>query len=181
MNKFIPVLLIGLLSACATQQQKPVAVIETAPTPAPVKEAEPEKMQVTDAAVEAAPVKQAAVAAEPAKEAEDLLAKRSIFFDFDKFEIKPEYQALIEAHGQYLAKHPASQAVLEGSADERGSREYNLALGQKRAVSVMNALKGLGATESQMETISFGEDKPMVEGHDEDAWSHNRRTDIKYK
>lgn len=108
------------------------------------------------------------------------LAQRRIHFDFDSAAIRDEYRALLEAHAAYLKQEPSAAVVLHGHTDERGSREYNLALGQRRAESVLRALNLLGVTESRMEAVSFGEEKPLVEGQNEMAWSQNRRTEIHY-
>lgn len=106
--------------------------------------------------------------------------ERSVFFDFDKFDIKPEFNGLVEAHGKYLAANPGLAVKVEGNADERGSKEYNLALGQKRAESVVRALKTFGAGDKQLEPVSWGEEKPVATGHDEAAFSKNRRADVTY-
>ena len=103
-----------------------------------------------------------------------------IYFDYDQAEIKPEFTAVLQAHGQRLATNASLQVRLEGHTDERGSREYNIALGQKRSESVKNLMLLLGATEVQIETVSFGKEKPKVEGHDESAWTVNRRVEIIY-
>jgi peptidoglycan-associated lipoprotein len=109
------------------------------------------------------------------------LSKRSIYFDFDSFVVKPEFQATVEAHGKFLVANANRRVTIEGNADERGSREYNLALGQKRAEAVKSRLRLLGVPESQMETVSFGEEKPVATGADEAAWAQNRRADLNYK
>jgi peptidoglycan-associated lipoprotein len=109
-----------------------------------------------------------------------LLSKRNIFFDYDTFIVAPEYKALIEAHARYLQANRGARMRIEGNTDERGSREYNLALGQKRADGVKRALVVLGAFETQIETVSFGEEKPRAEGSTEEAWRMNRRADIAY-
>jgi peptidoglycan-associated lipoprotein len=109
------------------------------------------------------------------------LSKKSVFFDFDSFVVKPEYQSVVEAHGKYLAANAGRQVVVEGNTDERGGREYNLALGQKRAEAVKQRLVLLGARESQIETVSFGKEKPRATGSTEEAWAQNRRADIVYK
>jgi peptidoglycan-associated lipoprotein len=115
------------------------------------------------------------------KDPNSLLSKRIVYFDFDKSAIKPDARALIEAHAQFLKDHAQAKVVLQGNTDERGSREYNMALGQRRADSVKQAMAVLGAKDDQMETVSFGEEKPAAEGHDEAAWQQNRRTEIHYK
>ncbi|NDY91632.1 peptidoglycan-associated lipoprotein Pal [Ideonella sp. TBM-1] len=107
--------------------------------------------------------------------------ERSVYFDFDKFDIKPEFNGLVELHGRYLASNPSLAIKVEGNADERGSKEYNLALGQKRAESVVRALKSFGAGDKQMEAISWGEEKPVATGGNEAAWGKNRRADVVYK
>lgn len=108
------------------------------------------------------------------------LSKRVIYFMYDSAEIKPEYVPVIEAHAVFLANHPQVQVVLEGHADERGSREYNVALGEQRAESIARKLAVQGATESQLRTVSYGEEKPVSYGHDESAWQLNRRVEIVY-
>lgn len=106
--------------------------------------------------------------------------ERSIYFDFDVFTIKPDYLKLVEQHGNYLLSKPALSIRIEGNADERGNSEYNLALGQKRAQAVLQALKTYGVTESQMEAVSWGKERPKATGHDESAWKENRRADLVY-
>lgn len=105
---------------------------------------------------------------------------RSIYYDFDRSLVKDEYRSIIESHGGYLAGKPGAKVTIEGNCDERGSREYNLALGQRRADSVKAKLKLLGVSEGQIETVSWGKEKPRAKGHDEAAWAENRRSDIVY-
>ena len=109
------------------------------------------------------------------------LAKRSIFFQYDSFVVQPEYQSVVEAHARYLSANRDKHVVIEGNTDERGSREYNLALGQKRADAVRRALATLGVDDNQMESISFGEEKPRAVGADETSFAENRRADISYR
>jgi peptidoglycan-associated lipoprotein len=106
---------------------------------------------------------------------------RVVYFDFDSFVIKPEYQDLIAQHAHYLQSHTASHVTLEGNTDERGSREYNLALGQKRAEAVQRVLVLDGASSSQIESVSFGAEKPADPGHDEGAYAKNRRVEFRYR
>lgn len=113
--------------------------------------------------------------------ADSPLAQRRLLFDYDSAAIRDEYRAVLEAHAQFIKGNPAARAILQGHADERGSREYNLALGQRRAESVLKALNLLGVSEMQMEAVSFGEEKPIAEGHDESAWQQNRRTEVVYE
>jgi peptidoglycan-associated lipoprotein len=109
-----------------------------------------------------------------------LSQKRSVYFEFDEFVIKDEYKATVEAHAKYLQGNKVLKVTLQGNSDERGTREYNIALAQKRADSVKKLMQLLGATEIQIETVSFGKEKPRREGHDEASWAENRRVDIVY-
>jgi len=115
------------------------------------------------------------------KDPKSPLAQRRLLFDYDSSAIRDEYRTLLEMHAKYLIKENSARLILQGHADERGSREYNLALGQRRAESVYNALNLLGVTDAQMEAVSLGEEKPVAEGHDESAWAQNRRTEILYQ
>ena len=117
---------------------------------------------------------------DPRKDPASPLSKRSIHFDFDSFVVKDEYRPLLEAHAGYLMSKRDARVILQGNADERGSREYNLALGQKRAEAVRKALAVLGVGDAQMEAISFGEEKPRNEADTEAAYAENRRTDVVY-
>jgi peptidoglycan-associated lipoprotein len=110
----------------------------------------------------------------------DISTGRSVYFDFDKALVKPEFSGLVERHGKYLTTNPKVSIKIEGNTDERGSAEYNLALGQKRAEAVRQALKVYGVKEMQMEAISWGSEKPKTAGHDESAWAQNRRADLQY-
>ena len=110
-----------------------------------------------------------------------VLAQRSIYFDLDKYEVKAEYQDLVAAHAKYLVANKGFKVLLQGNTDERGSREYNLSLGQKRSDAVKRSLIVLGAKEEQIESVSLGEEKPKNPGHDEGAWADNRRADILYR
>ena len=173
-------LLTALLGACSST---PVA----APTPAarPV------------AATAAAPVAQpapAVLAARPSPSStvatvslpayldpkSDISTARSVYFDFDMALVKPEFSGLVERHSRFLTSNPHVSIKIEGNTDERGSAEYNLALGQKRAQAVLQALKIYGVKETQMEAISWGREKPKTAGHDESAWAQNRRADLQY-
>jgi peptidoglycan-associated lipoprotein len=109
-----------------------------------------------------------------------LAKERSVYFGFDDVTIGQEYQALIEKHGKYLAASPSLKIKIEGNADERGSAEYNLALGQRRAEATRKALKLMGVRDGQMEAISWGEERPRDKGHDDSSYSQNRRADLVY-
>jgi peptidoglycan-associated lipoprotein len=104
--------------------------------------------------------------------------KRSVYFEYDKYEVKPEYRALLESHARWLKANPRARLTVEGNADERGSREYNVALGQRRAESVTKMLVLMGAKPEQIEAVSWGEEKPRSTGHDEKSFSENRRDDF---
>jgi peptidoglycan-associated lipoprotein len=109
-----------------------------------------------------------------------ILSRRSIYFDYDSFDIKPEYRDLVAAHARFLAGNRAFKMLIQGNTDERGSREYNLALGQKRADAVKKQMVLLGAHEEQVEAVSLGEEKPKNTGQGEDVWAENRRSDMLY-
>ena len=103
-----------------------------------------------------------------------------IYYDFDSSAIHPDDRVVVEAHAQLLARHPEAEVVLEGHADERGSREYNVALGERRAIGVRDMLRLLGVGDHQVRTVSYGEERPATFGHDEEAWSRNRRVEFAY-
>ncbi|WP_197744322.1 peptidoglycan-associated lipoprotein Pal [Candidatus Nitrosacidococcus tergens] len=109
-----------------------------------------------------------------------ILATRVFYFKFDSSEIEEDDRTAIEAHGNYLAKHPDTVVTLEGHTDEQGAREYNLALGERRANTVKNLILLMGATEDQVKVVSYGEEHPAVEGHNISAWKLNRRVEIVY-
>ncbi|MCA1977728.1 MAG: peptidoglycan-associated lipoprotein Pal [Thiobacillus sp.] len=108
------------------------------------------------------------------------LSKRSIYFDYDSFVVKDEYRPALEAHAAFLLANKGAHVILQGNTDERGSREYNLALGQRRAEAVRKALAVLGVSDAQLEAVSFGEEKPRKEGDSEEAYAENRRVDVVY-
>jgi len=162
-----------LLGACASQQTA------EAPQPAPAPQAAAPAPAPAPAPM-AQPVEQPKMAMNPLHDPNSILAKRSVYFDFDKSDIKSEFQPLVEAHAGYMTGHASATVRIEGNCDERGSREYNLALGQRRADSVRKAMVLLGVSDERIETISWGEEKPRSMGHNEAAWSQNRRSDIIY-
>ncbi|WP_205617505.1 peptidoglycan-associated lipoprotein Pal [Pelomicrobium methylotrophicum] len=168
--------LTGLLAGCAStplEEQKPAAVEDRATGAQRPDTAQP--------GTDTRPAGGAAVAADPLKDPSNILSKRSIYYDFDSFLVKDEYKPIVQAHANYLRQHSERQVILQGNADERGSREYNLALGQKRAESVKRMMELLGVSASRIETVSFGEEKPRCTEHNEACWSQNRRTDIVYR
>lgn len=117
----------------------------------------------------------------PLDDPSSLLSRRTVYFDFDSSQIEDADRATIEAHSQYLAGHGAAAITLEGHADERGSREYNIALGERRANAVRQLMTLIGAAGQQIRTVSYGEERPVAEGHSEDSWRLNRRVEIIYR
>lgn len=120
-------------------------------------------------------------AIDPLEDPDSLLAQRSVFFDYDSFTIDEQYRPIVEAHARYLVENPTRKIVLEGNTDDRGSREYNLALGQKRAEAVRRAMSVLGVSDEQVEAVSFGEERPRTVSQTEEAYAENRRTDLVYQ
>ena len=177
-NEFIkiaPALLAGLiLAGCGTTggkddvQQPPAAVEDRA--------AGADTTGASGAWSEAA----SKYSGDPLNDPDSLLSKRTILFAFDSAEIAAEYRDVVAAHAEYLAGNPSVTVTLEGHADERGSREYNIGLGERRAKSVQDLLSVQGAASGQTQTISYGEERPVVMGHDESAWSQNRRVELVY-
>ena len=175
-----------LLAACGTTKMPDEAATTMAtaapvvatPTPAPAAAATPSATaQSTVTSVDLA--KSQAAAAAAAAALMTLPSQRVVYFDFDSYVIRSEFQPTLEGFARVLGANAGKQLVIEGHADERGSREYNLALGQKRATAVLNSLKLLGAKEGQMEAVSFGEERPAATGNDESAWAKNRRAELK--
>jgi peptidoglycan-associated lipoprotein len=187
MNKiFWPILLALTLSACGTKGGTQATVEDrtgaqpgaTTATAAPAGGAESTGLGGTGVAGSALAGSDAS--ADPRKDPASPLSKRSIFFDFDSYVVKAEYRPALEAHAGYLLSKRDARVILQGNADERGSREYNLALGQKRAEAVRRALAVLGVSDAQMEAVSFGEEKPRNESDTEAGYAENRRTDVVY-
>jgi len=109
------------------------------------------------------------------------LSKQTVYFMYDSSQIQQDFIPVVASHAQYLISHPQQRVILEGHADERGSREYNIALGEQRAKSVYRMMKVQGVSDSQMEVVSYGEEKPSAEGMDEASWQLNRRVEIAYQ
>jgi peptidoglycan-associated lipoprotein len=122
----------------------------------------------------------AAGGANPLKDPNNILSKRSIFYDYDSDAIKDEFKPVLAAHAKYLSGNRQAKVLLQGNTDERGSREYNIALGQRRAEAAKRILVLQGAQESQVEAVSLGEEKPRCEAQNEECWAQNRRSDILY-
>ncbi|MGY2487025.1 peptidoglycan-associated lipoprotein Pal [Cupriavidus sp. CP313] len=119
-------------------------------------------------------------AADPLNDPNSPLAKRSVYFDFDSYSVKSDYQGMLGAHAKYLGGNQGRKILIQGNTDERGTSEYNLALGQKRAEAVRRSLASMGVPDTQMEAVSLGKEKPKAAGHDEASWAENRRADINY-
>jgi peptidoglycan-associated lipoprotein len=175
---------LAVLAGCASQDTKeqPAAAVED--RKAVTDEVKPPVVPPTTSPkvtpVESKPVDSRSIGANALKDPNNILSKRSIFFDYDSAVVKDEFRPLVAAHARYLTQNRPARMVIQGNTDERGSREYNLALGQRRADSVKQMMLLLGAQESQIETISFGEEKPRAAGKDEASYSENRRSDIVY-
>lgn len=164
-------LMAALLAACSSQppapEQKPASVEDRQPS----------------SSAETAPVKTEGIdpySIAALKDPKSPLSKRSVFFDFDSFIVKDEFKALLEQHGKFLAANPQIKMLIQGNADDRGSREYNLALGQKRAEAVKKTVLLNGGKEDQVEAVSLGKEKPRCTEATEDCWAQNRRGDMLY-
>lgn len=166
------------LSACKStpMADKPADVEDKSPQAASAPAAASDSSSADTAAAS-----ESTVSGNPLTDPNNILSKRSIYFDFDKDTVKEEYRALIEAHAKYLSEHANAKVILQGNADERGTREYNLSLGQRRAVAVKKSLNLLSVKDQQIETVSFGEEKATAGCADESCHQNNRRVDIVYE
>ena len=163
-----PAMIIALtLTACKTT---PEAVPEPTPEPEPT----------TDVDTKAAPDPHDYTDSRNFDNPESLLSKRVIYFDFDKSTVRPEYRGIVSAHAAYAAAHSSARVTLEGHADERGTREYNLGLGERRGNAVMGLMSAQGARGSQLVVVSYGEERPTCRVSDDHCWSQNRRVEIVY-
>jgi peptidoglycan-associated lipoprotein len=169
---------LGLLAGCASttpKEQEPARVETGKPA---VTQAEPVRPKVIEPKV--TPVETKPIVGNPLKDPGNILSKRSIFYDYDSNAVKDEYKPVVSAHARFLTQNRGRKIAIQGNTDERGSREYNIALGQRRADSVKQMMVLLGVQEVQIETVSFGEEKPRSPGKDDAAFSENRRSDIVY-
>jgi peptidoglycan-associated lipoprotein len=164
---------IVLLAACASTQEK--AATETAPSEQSAPAVMPEPAPTT------APAPDQRMQGSPLEDPSSPLSKRTIYFDFDKADIKPEYRAILQAHAQYLSANSNVRIVLEGHTDERGTREYNMGLGERRATSVKSFLTLEGVSAAQVQTVSYGEERPVSSCAAEECWGLNRRVEIVYR
>jgi len=160
--------LAGLLTACGSSQEKTGAEVVDGTTGS-------EDGAKTFGAGEDG-MKGASALDDPASP----LSVRILYFEYDSSEVLPAYKEVLEAHANYLAQNPNVSVALEGHADERGTREYNLALGERRAQSVKSQMMVFGPSASQLRTTSYGEERPVTDAHSEEAWSQNRRVEIIY-
>lgn len=158
------VLLVAGVAACKKKVVKP----ETTP------------VDTSTAPSETAPVDQSGRYKLSDLDTDSCLRQRVVYFDLDRTEIKPEFQEQMRCHAEFLRQFPQARVTLEGNADERGSREYNLGLGERRGNAVQGALSAAGASSSQLNVVSYGEERPVCRQHDESCWSKNRRVEIVY-
>ncbi len=171
---------VALIAGCASTPEgeggQPGAPVTEAGKPGAVKPGG----QVTSKPVAPVDVTGKPGAGVDARVKQGVLARRSIYYDLDQFDVKDEYRSLVEAHAKFLRENPTARVLIQGNTDERGSREYNVGLGQRRSDGVKKMMVLLGARENQIESVSLGEEKPQSDGHNEEAWSKNRRADILY-
>lgn len=158
------------VAACSNKDTKP----EVDTTPAPVEDT------TEDVTTTAAPNPRDYTDARNFDNPESLLSKRVVYFDFDKSEVKAEYRSIVAAHAAYIASSSSAQVTLEGHADERGTREYNLGLGERRGNAVNGLLSAGGARGGQLDVVSYGEERPICRVSSEDCWWKNRRVEIVY-
>ncbi|MDC8445110.1 MAG: peptidoglycan-associated lipoprotein Pal [Nitrosomonas sp.] len=172
MKKIAGVLIISLLSACASQTTQPTEVDDYSTG---------SYNGSGSSGADSSAYGSGGSGFYPMNDPGSILSQRSVYFDYDSFSVKSEYREMVVAHAQFLRDNPNAQVILQGNTDDRGSREYNLALGQRRADSVKNIMTLSGARNAQIEAVSFGEEKPRAYGSGESVWSQNRRADIVYR
>jgi peptidoglycan-associated lipoprotein len=181
MRILLTILAVSLLAACASTEtpkpQAPAAVEDRGPGAKPGATTQP----VESKPLTGVDLTGRAAGAAALKDPNNILSKRSVFFEFDKYDVKDEFKPLIEAHAKYLRENGAAKMLIQGNTDERGSREYNIALGQRRSEAVKRMLLLLGGREDQIEAVSLGEEKPRAPGHEEASWTQNRRGDMLYQ
>ncbi|MFT4247931.1 MAG: peptidoglycan-associated lipoprotein Pal [Pseudomonas sp.] len=167
MNKSTRVLLVSLLSVAALAgcskkvKETPPPPTETAPTTPP-------------------PPTTSGLYGPNDLDTDACLRQRVVYFDFDQDSVKPEFQAIVACHAKYLRDRPSSRITLQGNTDERGTRAYNQALGERRGDAVSSALQANGGSGSQLTVVSYGEERPVATGSNEEAWAQNRRVEIVY-
>ncbi len=160
----------ALLAACSSPTKlNETPVVEKSPTPAAPATDPRDVRQVETGSVD------------PLNDPQGVLAKRSIYFDYDSFVVRADGQPVVQNHSAFLTKNTSRKVLIQGNTDERGGTEYNLALGQKRAEAVRRSMASLGVSEGQIEAVSLGEEKPKATGSNEESWAENRRADIVYQ
>ncbi|MDP1538222.1 MAG: peptidoglycan-associated lipoprotein Pal [Burkholderiales bacterium] len=182
MKRYLIALIVtALLAACSstpTMEQDAAAVEDRGAATAAQPAQQKPQTQATGPTTK--PLSASSVSGNPLKDPSNILSKRSVYFELDSNIVKEEFKPLVSAHARYLQQNRSTKMTVQGHADERGSREYNLALGQRRADAVRSMMQLLGAQAEQIETVSFGEEKPKSTGHDEASWAENRRADLVY-
>ena len=176
MNRIAACLAVALIAAgCASKEKQPDAAVtdRSAGTTQP-------STGTSQGSSSTTPRTTQPVTGNPLTDPNNVLSKRSVYFDYDSNAVKDEYRNMIQAHARYLGDNRNTNIRIEGNCDERGSREYNLALGQRRAEAVKRVMTVMGVGDNRIETVSYGEEKPKNPGHDEAAWAQNRRADIRY-
>jgi len=163
MRKILSIALVVLLSACANKTINPDG---------------DEGSQANKGAMSG---ENASPTVNPLVDPTNILSKRSVYFEFDEYVVNDKYKSMVLSHARYLRENSNLNIRVQGNADERGSREYNLALGQRRADSVKRVMTLSGTPDSQIESVSYGEEKPRAVGHNEASWTENRRVDIRYQ
>jgi len=156
-------MIVAGVASCASKKTKPAAPVEEAPVTTTTQATESTGKYTRESL-----------------DTDSCLRQRVVYFDLDQTVIKPEFQAQIACHAAYLRQFPEARVRLEGNADERGSREYNLGLGERRGNAVQSALSAAGGSSSQLNVVSYGEERPVCRQHDESCWSKNRRVEIIY-
>ncbi|PKO25123.1 MAG: peptidoglycan-binding protein [Betaproteobacteria bacterium HGW-Betaproteobacteria-8] len=175
MNKSLigTILLAVMLTACSSKPMKDAASVDDKSVSAPSTSTTVDDSAATSGA------DTSGMSANPLTDPNNILSQRNVYFDFDKYDVKPEFRALIEAHAKYLSQNSSASVTLQGHADEIGTHEYNLALGQRRSAAVKQVLNLLGVQDKQIETISYGEEKAV--GTDSASRAKDRRVDIVYQ
>lgn len=175
MNKGLigTILLAVMLTACSSKPMKDAASVDDKSV------SSTSSSSSTDDSASTSGTDSSSMGVNPLTDPNNILSQRTIYFDFDKDEVKSEFRPLVEAHAQYLTQNPSASVVLQGHADELGTREYNLSLGQRRSASVKKVLNLLGVQDGQIETVSYGEEKAA--GTDDSSRAKDRRVDIVYK
>jgi peptidoglycan-associated lipoprotein len=167
------VMALALLYGCASTPTEPDGKPSLPASP-------PGQAQPPSSPVTSRPVESPRTQGDPLKDPSSGLSKRSVFYELDKYDVRDEFRPVLQAHGKYLAENRGKKMLVQGNCDERGSREYNIALGQRRAEGVKRMLVLMGATDVQVESVSLGEEKPRCGDHAEGCWSQNRRSDMLY-